>query len=266
MSDFSPFPSEERRAFWRSLCAPFVGNEVRTRDGTGGKKFSYVTARTVMNRLDSVAGPENWFDEYRVYEKGVICTLTIRLQDGSLVSKQDCGAFAGMADGGDDEKSAYSDAFKRAAVKFGISRNLYGDGVPDWIEADPGPTSRPNQSGPAAQPPAQRSSVPTNNNGEPQWNAFAIPKVNPEKAVFFAWAKKLEEHFQVNLIGGMKKGAENRGFTTTFKDWTQDEANQVAKGVILHLKGLSHYKGEFDNVKLPDDPAPGTPEDDDIPF
>ena len=37
-----------------------------------------------------------------------------------------------MSDSGDDDKSGYSDAFKRAAVKFGVGRYLYRDGVPSF--------------------------------------------------------------------------------------------------------------------------------------
>jgi putative DNA primase/helicase len=47
------------------------------------------------------------------------------------VTKCDAGGYAGMADSGDDDKSGYSDAFKRAAVKFGVARYLYRDGVPE---------------------------------------------------------------------------------------------------------------------------------------
>ena len=38
-----------------------------------------------------------------------------------------------MADQGDDDKSGFSDAFKRAAVKFGVARYLYRDGVPGFV-------------------------------------------------------------------------------------------------------------------------------------
>lgn len=86
-----------------------------------------------MNRLDHVLGPENWWDEYTPSENSVLCRLTIRLPDGSTLTKADAGGYAGMADSGDDDKSGYSDAFKRAAVKFGVARYLYRDGVPAFV-------------------------------------------------------------------------------------------------------------------------------------
>jgi len=113
------------------LIAPFAKDEVKTRP-QGGRQLSYVTARTVMNRLDDVLGPENWWDEYHPQENSVLCRLSIKLPDGSVLTKCDAGGYAGMTDSGDDDKSGYSDAFKRAAVKFGVGRYLYRDGVPSF--------------------------------------------------------------------------------------------------------------------------------------
>src|SRR5206468_2281753 len=75
-----------------------------------------------------------------------LCRLTIRLPDGSELTKCDAGGYAGMADSGDDDKSGYSDAFKRAAVKFGVARYLYRDGVPTFARSAGG---RPSQAVPA---------------------------------------------------------------------------------------------------------------------
>lgn len=125
-------------AFFTALSAPFSSREIKTRP-QGGRQLQYITARTVMNRLDEVAGPESWWDEYQPLEHSVICRLTIRLPDGSLLQKSDAGGYAGMTDQGDDDKSGFSDAFKRAAVKFGVGRHLYGDGMATF-EAAPEPT------------------------------------------------------------------------------------------------------------------------------
>lgn len=117
-----------------ALAAPFARAEIKTRP-QGGRQLSYVTARTIMNRLDAVVGPENWWDDYTPGEKSVLCRLTIRLPDGQVLTKCDAGGYAGMADAGDDDKSGYSDAFKRAAVKFGPGRYLYQDGLANLVQA-----------------------------------------------------------------------------------------------------------------------------------
>ncbi len=122
-----------------ALAAPFESYEVKLRTAPGGRQLHYITARTAMNRLDSVLGPENWWDEYVPSQNSVLCKLTLRLPDGSTVTKCDAGGYAGMADQGDDDKSGFSDAFKRAAAKFGVARYLYRDGVPAFVrEREPG--------------------------------------------------------------------------------------------------------------------------------
>lgn len=126
--------------FWRALASPFDQQEIKTRP-QGGRQLKYVTARSVMNRLDEVAGPENWWDEYHQSERSVVCKLSLRLPDGQVLTKTDIGGCAGMQDEGDDDKSGFSDAFKRAAVKFGIGRHLYGDGIASFPER-PSPASQ----------------------------------------------------------------------------------------------------------------------------
>lgn len=119
------------------LAARFQADEVKERS-QGNRKFHYVTARTVMNRLDQVLGPSNWWDEYTVLEgaSAVVCKLTIRLPGGEELTKSDAGGMSNTNDPSDSEKSGFSDAFKRAAVKFGVARYLYGDGVPRVIAAE----------------------------------------------------------------------------------------------------------------------------------
>src|SRR5262245_23206781 len=115
-----------------ALAQPFEPEEVKVRP-QGGRQLQYITARTVMNRLDDVLGPANWWDDFLPQEHSVICRLTIRLPDGTTLTKSDAGGYAGMTDSGDDDKSGFSAAFKRAAVKFGIGRYLYRDGVPRFL-------------------------------------------------------------------------------------------------------------------------------------
>lgn len=112
------------------LCEPFAPNEIEWRIGQAGtndrgvwaKVLAYVTNRAIMQRLDSVCGPENWKNEYRpgFSEGAVLCGISIKVGD-EWVTKWD------GAENTDVEavKGGLSNAMKRAAVQWGIGRYLY---------------------------------------------------------------------------------------------------------------------------------------------
>lgn len=81
---------------------------------------AYIDARDVMNRLDEVVGPEKWQDDYKVIHDQLFCGIGIEV-DGLWVWKWDTGTKSQT----EEEKGIVSDAFKRAAVKWGIGRFLY---------------------------------------------------------------------------------------------------------------------------------------------
>lgn len=214
-----------------ALAFPFDPESVKVRT-QGGKQLHYVTSRTVMNRLDEVLGPENWSDHYVPEAHSVLCRLTIRLPDGSMLTKQDAGGYAGMQDEGDDSKSGYSDAFKRAAVKFGVGRYLYRDGVPSFAAEAKAATPTPTLKAP----------LPPQSSGNGRDNYKQPP---PGKAVW-AWAKNMEEHFGVALIPEMREIARGLGYGTDFTAWPKEQADQVTGRVICWLSSLDNYNGEFD--------------------
>jgi hypothetical protein len=81
----------------------------------------YVTNRAIQVRLDEVAGPENWRNEFRPGpDGGVMCGLSIRV-GGEWVTKWD-GAENTDVEG---VKGGLSGAMKRAAVQWGVGRYLY---------------------------------------------------------------------------------------------------------------------------------------------
>ena len=112
---------------YKKLSAPFEPHKVSVRKGGGNTYLSYLNARDVMDRLDSVVGFNNWEDAYRETPSGrVICKLSINI-DGQWISKEDAAGDSSF----EAEKGAVSDALKRAAVKFGIGRYLYTLGHAD---------------------------------------------------------------------------------------------------------------------------------------
>jgi len=100
----------------------------------------YIDARDVMDRLDDVLGIENWTDDYEAGAAGgVLCRLTLTI-DGRQVTKTDAAENTDI----EEVKGGISDAFKRAAVKFGIGRYLYSAGT-TWAEIGERSASSPNR-------------------------------------------------------------------------------------------------------------------------
>src|SRR5512139_4234760 len=96
------------------LCQPTPPEEVKQRQGPGGKMLDYIDARFVMDRLDEI-GAENWQDRYVDRPEGSVrCGIGI-LVDGEWVWKWDVGDPSDI----EPTKGAYSEAFKRAGVKWG---------------------------------------------------------------------------------------------------------------------------------------------------
>jgi len=114
-------PFEVKKLSWR------VG--ATNKDKTSAIALAYIDARDVMERLDDVFGM-NWQCKYSHAENKTICEISV-LIDGAWITR------AGGAGDTDieAEKGAISDAFKRAAVLFGIGRYLYN--LPNkWVAID----------------------------------------------------------------------------------------------------------------------------------
>tara|TARA_Y100001937_G_scaffold11738_3_gene14609 strand:- start:10872 stop:11672 length:801 start_codon:yes stop_codon:yes gene_type:complete len=113
---------------WNKLTKPFDDKDVFWRIdraySSWARVLCYLDARAVMDRLDEAVGPENWQDKYFETASGKnMCELSIKI-DGEWVTKSD-GAGNTNIEG---DKGGISDAFKRAAVKWGIGRHLYSLG------------------------------------------------------------------------------------------------------------------------------------------
>jgi hypothetical protein len=225
-----------------ALGAPFDNHEIRTRQHGSGRTLTYITARTAMNRLDDVLGPENWWDEFIPNESSVVCRMTIRLPDGSTVTKSDAGGYAGMADQGDDDKSGFSDAFKRTAAKFGVARYLYQDGVPSFVRercgqgidsrppATPAAAPRASQGHPAASPQGDGKPAGPKPGGKPgQGNGQARTEGATPKTgrALFAWTKEQEQRHQVGLLKYLNNWAKLQDFPGRMVDWDADQVAQA---------------------------------------
>jgi hypothetical protein len=130
---------------FKALAAPFDPDAVSWRigsmkkDKTAGMALAYIDARVVMDRLDDVCGPGGWQCRYSHTATKTVCDIAIK-----------CGEeWLWKADGAGDsdieaEKGALSDAFKRAAVRWGIGRYIYELPSP-WVEVDEWKKIKPNE-------------------------------------------------------------------------------------------------------------------------
>ena len=123
-----------------ALADPFESTEVKFKPqsvkGNRALALAYIDCRVIQDRLDDVLGVENWMDEYQLLPDGsVVCKLQLNI-GGNWITKMDVGSMSEQPDGGDRLKAAFSDALKRAAVKFGIGRYLYRL-PPVWADYDP---------------------------------------------------------------------------------------------------------------------------------
>ena len=132
----------DRMDIWGKLAAPLPTEAIAWRqDGRAiqrdGKFFArfvaYVDANTVRERLDTVV-PGEWdltldlLPTVSGDEAGESqCSFKARLQILGVI-REDVGT-------GRDYKQAATDAFKRAAVRFGIAHELYAY-EQNWVEVD----------------------------------------------------------------------------------------------------------------------------------
>lgn len=109
-----PFPVDSFKEAAPHLRRPFSAEAVKWKVQSGKLVVPYIDARLVAERLNKVV-PHLWCDDYEPLAggKGLLCLLSI---DG--ITRRDVGS-------GYEGKGLFSDAFKRAAVKFGIGVSLY---------------------------------------------------------------------------------------------------------------------------------------------
>jgi len=125
-----------------ALAAPTPKEEIKTRPGRGGSgDLNYIDARFVFDRFDAALTPPlwqleivfspgihtperkanngkiiepEWLSSYPLARIGVLC-------ESGWVWRQDIGVFSDIA----GVKGSVSDSIKRAAVQWGVGRDLY---------------------------------------------------------------------------------------------------------------------------------------------
>jgi hypothetical protein len=122
-----------------ALSEPFALEDIHFKpqaiSGNRALAVAYVDARVIQDRLDAVLGVAGWQDDYECRPDGsVVCRLHVKLGE-EWITKTDVGSPSDQPDSGDRVKSAFSDALKRAAVKYGVARYIYRL-PPSWCDYD----------------------------------------------------------------------------------------------------------------------------------
>jgi len=105
---------------FRALRADEVECRVNMIKDSGLSLLLYKDARCDMNILDETVGAERWQRKHYECKGNMYCSVGIQFEQ-EWVWKDDCGAESFT----EKEKGEASDSFKRAAVNWGIGRELY---------------------------------------------------------------------------------------------------------------------------------------------
>jgi hypothetical protein len=132
----------DKTDLWSALAAPLPAGSISwrqdgravQRDGKWYARFvAYIDANTVRERLDGVV-PGEWDLTLDLlppltsdHEEGTVASFKARLQILGVI-REDVGT-------GRDYKAAATDAFKRAAVRFGVGHELYAM-EQNWVQVD----------------------------------------------------------------------------------------------------------------------------------
>ena len=165
-------PFDPKRISWR------VGST--TGDKSKGMALAYIDSRDVQDRLDAVCGADGWQCRYPHAGQKTVCEIGIRIGN----------EWIWKADGAGDtdveqEKGALSDAFKRAAVKWGIGRYLYDCESP-WVQIEQRGKSYVIA---ASEIPKLQRCLP-GNNSTPAQSAPAAPKSAPGISAAKTWVRE----------------------------------------------------------------------------
>lgn len=252
--------TEEQREFWRSLTAPFPRDAYKIRDGAKGKKFTYLDSRTIENRLDDVVGPENWDLIQEETSRGVISRLALRVpgNDGNIVTvtRTGGGGFRQLQDNDSSYKSGFTSSFRSAAARFGIGRDLYGNGMPAYCaDLHSGHASGMPSTGAGSGPPPRDSRTSSNGNGYSNSNGGDMkPPYGKTGKASYAWAKKASDHFQIDVLGRMIEYAKKRKKPERTDQWDEGFLDECLSKTVGWLKTLDNYNGEFGQAD-PKEPA-----------
>tara|TARA_R110000796_G_scaffold235538_1_gene354543 strand:- start:459 stop:932 length:474 start_codon:yes stop_codon:yes gene_type:complete len=105
---------------------------VQSSNKYGANCVAYIDSRQVQDLLDEVVGAGNWQCKFEEHKNNMFCSIGISIDKyetikdvKNVIWKSDCGTESQV----EKQKGEASDAFKRAAVMWGIGRFLYSQKI-----------------------------------------------------------------------------------------------------------------------------------------
>lgn len=128
---------DSEKALLKQLKNPFDPKFVKWRVGarnqekTKGIALAYIDSREVKKRFDDVCGISRWRDRLVAVDNGFISEIDIKIDD-EWITRANAAGLTKV----EPIKGGASDAFKRAAAKWGVGHYLYY--LPNvWVEIVP---------------------------------------------------------------------------------------------------------------------------------
>jgi hypothetical protein len=250
---------------FQALSEPFSAEQIKYKPlfgkGQRAGDAAYVDARCYENRLDLVLGPENWWTDYEVHNNGVICKFSMKMDDGSIITKSGAGQYTQVA----EFKGGVTDAFKRAVSHAtGMGRHLYDVGVVDYEAGTDAPGASHQE------PPRQPQQQP-NNGHQAQPQAQARPAGSQAAAsgphaqygrlpgkggALFYWAKEMDAKFGCDLLKYVGTQGKILGFP---QKWTEWDEGQTAEMVAICVQKLDEFTGNSSPAEQPATAVISTP-------
>jgi len=211
-----PFPKDQ--IHWRIGATNKRSEERKSGKGakaTSGIPLAYIDARNVMERLDDVMGPDSWQCRYPFPG---CCEIGLLVIENDLQKTPMKRTWVWKSNGAGETdiegaKGQYSDAFKRAAVLWGVGQYLYS--LPNtWVDLD-------NYGNPKERPKL------------PQW-ALPGAKITPQ----------VRKDFYKQVTDCLSSG-DSEGVAALFDEWDNDEQILLwAEFNSVERRVMKKYQGE----------------------
>jgi hypothetical protein len=184
---------------------------------------AYIDARDVQDLLDDVVGPANWQTDFRVINENMFAGIGIKTDSG-WVWKWDCGVESNV----EVEKGEASDAFKRAAVQWGIGRFLYRLGIVELKTAM-----------------YKDKEKPATDDGKILWNNDEISAYIRSRAA----GKQTITSKPVVEPKKYEKPASEPKYENPYKEETMKKVNALVKGNLKGKDCIKAYLEDFNKAK-----------------